>query len=137
MKTYQKELPTMFGDHHVLEVRRILLELPGIDDVYASSAFQYLQIQYDESKVTEEQIDALLEQAGYLGELSTPEETSIPATESEGQKIFRHTAAFSQTRKVSFHRTTPDAPRPLWPCPGMGPVVREQVIIEKMEEQNG
>ena len=122
----------MFGDHHVLEVRRILQELPGIDDVYASSAFQFLQIQYDESKVTEEQIDALLEEAGYLGELLTPEETSIPATESNGQAVFRHTAAFKQTRKVSFHRTTPDAPRPLFPCPGMGPVIRA-----KVEEQNG
>ncbi len=137
MKTYQRDLPTMFGDHHVLEVRRILQELPGIDDVYASSAFQFLQLQYDESKLTEEQIDALLEEAGYLGDLPTPEETSIPATESNGQTVFRHTEAFNQTRRVSFHRTTPDTHRPLWPCPGMGPIIREQVIREKMEDQNG
>lgn len=132
MKTYQKDLPTMFGDHHVLEVRRILQELPGVDDVYASSAFQFLQLQYDESKVKEEQIEALLESAGYLGDLATPEETSIPATESNGQTIFRHTEAFSQTRQVSFHRASPEPPRPLYPCPGMGPVTKN-----KMEEQNG
>jgi len=132
MKTYQRELPTMFGDHHVLEVRRILQELPGVDDVYASSSFQILQLQYDETKVTEEQINALLEGAGYLGELTTPEETSIPATESNGQKVFRHTAAFDHTMHVSFHRTSPDTHRPLWPCPGMEPVIKV-----KKEEQNG
>lgn len=127
MKTYQKDLPTMFGDHHVQEVRRILKELPGIDDVYASSAFQFLQVTYDDAAVQEEQIDALLEAAGYLGDLATPEETSVPATESNGKAIFRHTAAFKQTRQVSFHRTSPEPPRPLFPCPGMGPVIRTKV----------
>jgi len=127
MKTYQTKLPAMFGDHHVLEVRRILLDLPGIEDIYASSAFQFLQLTYDESKVTEDQINGLLEKAGYLGDLGTPEETSIPATESIGQKVFRHTAAFNQTKKVSFHRTSPETQRPLWPCPGMGPLIREKV----------
>ena len=127
MKTYQKELPTMFGDHHVLEVRRILQDLPGIDDIYASSAFQFLQVSYDESKVKEEQIDALLEEAGYLGEFLTPEETSLPATEAGDKNIFRHTATFNQTKQVSFHHETAYAGRPLWPCPGMGPVVKQKV----------
>jgi len=131
MKTYQTDLPAMFGDQHVLEVRRILLALPGVDEVYASSAFQFLQVSYDESQLKEEQITAALEEAGYLGEMATPEETNLPATESKNKNIFRHTQAFSQTHKVSFHRDTAISARPLWPCPGMGPVTRA-----KVEEQD-
>jgi hypothetical protein len=123
MKTYQTDLPTMFGDHHVREVRRILLDLPGIDDIYASSSFQFLQLDYDEDKVKEEEIIAALEQAGYLGGFAIPQETNLPATETD-EKVFRHTEAFSQTKKVSFHRETPYAGRPLWPCPGMGPITK-------------
>ena len=40
MKTLSLELPAMYGDHHVIEVRRILLEIDGVKDVYASSSFQ-------------------------------------------------------------------------------------------------
>jgi hypothetical protein len=113
----------MFGDHHVREVRRILLELPGIDDIYASSSFHFLQLDYDESQVKEEEIVSVLEQAGYLGDFAIPQETHIPATETE-DKVFRHTEAFSQTQKVSFHRETSYSGRPLWPCPGMGPITK-------------
>jgi hypothetical protein len=34
------ELPALYADHHVLEVRRILQEMPGISEVYASIALQ-------------------------------------------------------------------------------------------------
>ncbi|MEJ2487558.1 MAG: hypothetical protein P8Y68_17690 [Anaerolineales bacterium] len=51
MKTFQTEIPTMYGDHHVREVRRLLLKLPGIDEIYASSSFQFLQLEYDERQV--------------------------------------------------------------------------------------
>ena len=113
----------MFGDHHVREVRRILLELPGIDDIYASSSFHFLQLDYDDSQLKEEEIIRVLEEAGYLGGFNAPRETDLPATEDD-QKVFRHTQAFAQTRKVSFHRETAYAGRPLWPCPGMGPVTK-------------
>ena len=127
MKTYQTEIPTMFGDHHVREVRRLLLEVPGIDEIYASSSFQFLQLDYDETQVKEEQIKMLLEEAGYLGELGSPEESNIPATDAEDKSVFRHTEAFTQTKQVSFHRRTAYEGRPLWPCPGMGPVKTEKV----------
>lgn len=126
MKTFQTEIPTMYGDHHVREVRRLLLELPGIDEIYASSSFQFLQLEYDESQVKEEQIKTLLEQAGYLGDLVSPAESNIPATEAADNSIFRHTESFKQTKQVSFHRRTAYEGRPLWPCPGMGPVKTEQ-----------
>jgi len=125
MKTYQTEIPTMFGDHHVREVRRILLDLPGIDDIYASSSFHFLQLDYDESQVKEAEIVSALEAAGYLGEFTTPQETDKPANENQ-TSVFRHTEAFNQTKKVSFHRETAFSGRPLWPCPGMGPITKEE-----------
>ena len=53
MKTISFQIPTMFGDHHVTEVRRILLEAPGVEDVYASSGFQVIEVAVDESKPNE------------------------------------------------------------------------------------
>ncbi len=44
MKTISFDLPSLFGDHHVVEVRRLLLEIAGVEDVYASSAFQVVEI---------------------------------------------------------------------------------------------
>lgn len=131
MKTFQTDLPAMYGDHHVLEVRRLIRELPGIDDLYASSAFKYLEVKYDENSLTEEEILAKLEEAGYLGELSTPQESDLPATELQDSKAFRHTASFKQTKLVSFHHETASAGRPLWPCPGMGPIRKETLKVEE------
>jgi len=37
------ELPAMYGDHHVTEVRHILLGLDGVKDVYASSGFRVVE----------------------------------------------------------------------------------------------
>ncbi len=117
------ELPSMYGDHHVVEVRRLLLELPGVADVYASSSFRIVEVQYDDAELTPDQIKAVLGEAGYLGELPMPAETSTPATENNGQTYFRHTAAFEQTGQVvNFGQKVPYNGRPLWPCPGMGPI---------------
>lgn len=129
MKIYQVDLPAMYGDHHVTEVRKLLGELSGIEDLYASSAFRFLKVSFDESQTSEKDIEAKLEEAGYLGELPVPQETSKPATESNGDALFRHTAAFEQTKQISFHQETGHTGRPLWPCPGMGPLV-------KVEEEN-
>lgn len=126
MKTFQTELPAMYGDHHVVEVRRLLTEFDGIGELYASSAFQFLQVEFDETKITEEEILAKLEEAGYAGELQIPQETNLPATELKDKKSFRHTASFEQTKQVSFHRQTSFSGRVLWPCPGMGPLKKEE-----------
>jgi len=127
MKTFQIDLPSMFGDHHVLAVRKILLELPGIDDLYASSSFQTLLLSYDEEQIKEEEILSKLEEAGYLGELQTPQESNLPATENGDKKDFRHTAAFEHTKQVSFHRGASYSGRALWPCPGIGAINKNEM----------
>lgn len=121
------KLPSMYGDHHVIEVRRLLLEMPGIDDVYASSSFRVVDVTFDDTAVSPDEIKNLLNEAGYLGELPMPTETGKAATEEGADPYFRHTAAFEQTGKVvSFGQKVPYNGRPLWPCPGMGPVVSNE-----------
>ncbi|NCF65716.1 MAG: hypothetical protein GWP61_07070 [Chloroflexi bacterium] len=123
------EVPSMYGDHHVTAVRRLLLALPGVNIVYASSSFRVIEVQYDEKQLTPQQIEAALDEAGYMGELHLPVETGVAATENGGRAFFRHTAAFEQTGKaVGFTQEVSYDGRPLWPCPGMG-------AIAKIEEE--
>jgi copper chaperone CopZ len=133
MEKLTLEVPAMYGDHHVLEVRRILLEMPGIEDVYASSSFQIVEVSYDPAKLSPEEITRALDQAGYLGELALPEESGVAVQAGVGNgdaSRFRHTAIYENTRQaVSFGQSTAYSGRPLWPCPGLG-------VIRKTDEEN-
>ncbi|NOX61748.1 MAG: heavy-metal-associated domain-containing protein [Chloroflexi bacterium] len=117
-------LPTMYADHHVQEVRRILLGLPGVQDVYASSAFQVVEIAFDAEKIDEQRLKDALAQAGYAGELPVPAESGKPVTQSNGDGAhFRHAATFTPAADVvGFQQEVAPMNRPLWPCPGLGPV---------------
>ncbi len=130
MQKVTYETPSLYGDHHVTEVRRILLTLPGVADVYASSAFQVVEVTYDPEKINDLEIAMKLDEAGYLGEWTVPIETGESAyhAESGAKPYFRHTAAYEQTRlSVNFAQNVAYLGRPLWPCPGMG-------IISKPKE---
>lgn len=122
METKAFDTPALYGDHHVAEVRRILMELPGITEVYASSAFQAIEVTFDPSKVKEEQIAARLEESGYLGEIPILAETGEAAYGKEnGNSNFRHTAVYETVKQnVSFAQRVQYQGRPLWPCPGIG-----------------
>lgn len=120
-------LPAIYGDHHVLEVRQILLELPGIDEIYVSSCFQVVEIIYDASQLDEDTIIAKLEAAGYSDDWKIPSEPGVPVYGIDGNDTYlRHTAAYQQTRQViGFAQDVKGSERALWPCPGMG-VIRDQ-----------
>lgn len=124
------ELPAMYGDHHVLEVRRLLMEIPGVQDVYASAAFQMAEVSYDEHQVNDLEIAMKLDDAGYLGEWTTPLEASVVPTETGARREFtRYAAVYEATRQVvSFTQNVAYTGRPLWTCPGMG------LIKSKMED---
>ncbi len=124
METKTFETPALYGDHHVSEVRRILLELEGVTDIYASSAFQIVEVTYDENKVNDLQITAKLDEAGYLGEWTIPIEMETAAQQGDGSKpYFRHTATYETTKQtVSFAQRVNYQGRPLWHCPGLGAV---------------
>lgn len=126
--------PMVYGDHHVTEVRQLLFALPGVKEVYASSAFQMVEVDYDPVSISAEKIQEVLETAGYLGELAVPEETGTTAYLEEEQPIFiRHTEAYSGTKEtVSFAQKLPFSGRPLWPCPGIGTLETSEKDIEKV-----
>ena len=129
METLTIDLPTMYGDHHVVEVRRMLVNLPGIEEVYASSAYRVLRVQIDPSKITESDIRAKLKEAGYIGELPLAKEDWKSGTPKDTEdNPYRHTAALEHMKSISFNQDVTDTGRALWPCPGMG-------AIEKTEEE--
>jgi len=135
MERLSIELPAMFGDHHVTEVRRILFEVEGVEEVYASSSFRHVEVGYDPEQVSREEITGPLDEAGYTGDVLLPEELSVPATEHEDKSYFRHTEAYAQTKHtVGFKQSVPFQGRPLWPCPGFGPL--QPRILDVDEEKN-
>jgi copper chaperone CopZ len=130
-KTVTFDTPALYGDHHVQEVRRLLLEMPGVEDVYASSAFHIVDVTYDPDKVQEADLVRKLDEAGYLGELLLPQEKGFAMYQQDDRSavFFRHTDVFETTRKVvSFAQNVNTSGRPLWNCPGFG------VIKNKMED---
>ena len=130
-KTVTFETPALYGDHHVVEVRRLLLELPGVEDVYASSAFHIIDVTYDPDKVQEADLARKLDESGYLGGLMLPQEMGVAMYQESDRSstFFRHTDVFETSRKVvSFAQNVNSSGRPLWNCPGFG------VIKNKMED---
>jgi hypothetical protein len=122
-------LPAMYGDHHVIEVRRILLGLPGVTDVFASSAFHSVEVTFEPGTGSADQIRTALDAAGYLGELPTQREIAVAVSDLDGgSTAMRHTLVYEQTKQsVSFTQNIAQQGRPLWPCPGMG-------VIRGMDE---
>lgn len=131
MKKVFIDVPAMFGDHHVLEVRRILLALPGVEEANASSCFKSVEVGFDSAKVTADEIRARLDEAGYLEELLVPVETGVAASQGSkqnGKGFFRHTTTYEQTKQmISFAQMVNYSQRPLWPCPGVGVIKRADV----------
>lgn len=127
VKTINYEMPNLYGDHHVIEVRRLLLEIPGVVDVYASSAFRMVEVTYDPEKTNDLEIAVKLDQLGYLGEWSVPMEAGASTyLEDRSRSYFRHTAVFETSRDVmSFAQNVSYTGRPLWNCPGMGVIKKE------------
>lgn len=128
METKTFEVPALYADHHVTEVRKILLELEGVKDVYASSAFQVVEVTYDETKINDLEIAIKLDEAGYLGEWTIPIELGSAAQQGDGQKpFFRHSTSYETTKQtVSFGQTISYQGRPLWHCPGIGTVKMDE-----------
>jgi copper chaperone CopZ len=125
METVKFETPALYADHHVSEVRRILLQLPGVTDVYASSAFHIVEVTYDKSLINDLEIAVKLDEAGYLGEWTAPIEAGVAIEHPSARQshYFRHTIVYEATPKtVTFAQRVGYGGRPLWPCPGLGPL---------------
>ena len=132
MKTVTFETPALYGDHHVKEVRSILAAVPGVQEIYASSAFRTVEVSFDETAVSETELSEKLVDCGYMGETAMPQEAGLAAhlaKEQQTDVFFRRTEVYDGTRQVvSFTQNVNYSGRPLWNCPGFG------VIKNKMED---
>lgn len=118
MKKLVLAIPTLYGDHHTVAVRGILAALPGISDLYVSSAQRMVSLRYDPQKTDPEAIEKALAEHGY--EVGGPEPTYVASLASEFEKSARYTSFISGTGDtLTFaEHTQVHAGRPLWPCPG-------------------
>ena len=93
MKSVTLSAPAMYADHHVLKAREALLALEGVDDVYASSAWQAVIVSYDPDKTNAEAVATTLAGAGYPPDKTTPilaesaEQYKDPAWEALGVRV--------------------------------------------------
>jgi copper chaperone CopZ len=128
MEEAQIHVPAMYADHHVLEVRRVLLEIPGVAEVVASSCFHTVKVTFDPAQATLEVIHSALEAAGYLQPMLIPVESGVASYgNNRTDNFFRHTSAYEQTKQViQFDQRVEYSGKPLWPCPGMGVISRDK-----------
>ncbi len=66
MKELTLTLPAMWADHHVLAVRKVLADTPGIGAVKASARDFTLRVAFDPATISAEAIVAELAAAGYV-----------------------------------------------------------------------
>jgi copper chaperone CopZ len=124
MKKITFETPMLFGDHHVVELRNLILQVKGVSDVYASSSFRVVEIEYDESQVTVEQLQKVVEENGYAHELVLPVEIGVSNELEENPKPYFRTTAERVTAKATmgFSQKVAQSGPPAWPSPGMGTI---------------
>lgn len=74
METIELTVPALFADHHVTKVKQLLSPLAGVQDVYASSAFKAVSVEFDPAKTSQAALVKALTDAGYApGELVVEE----------------------------------------------------------------
>lgn len=74
-------VPTMFADHHVLKVRDVLFAVEGVEDVFASSAWQSVIVSFNPDKTEPESIKKVLTDAGYTPDKPSPILASLVGTQ--------------------------------------------------------
>ncbi len=92
METIELTIPAMYADHHVIKVKQLLSPLPGVQEVYASSAFKAVSIEFDPAKTTQAALVKALTEAGYApGELEVVEPQGYgrydPEWETNGVRV--------------------------------------------------
>lgn len=67
------DVPTLWADHHVLNVRDALTDLEGVKRVYASSTWKQVLVTYEDGELDDAAIEEALAEAGYpVGEGELP-----------------------------------------------------------------
>jgi len=91
----------MYADHHVQAARSALLQLDGVEDITASSAFKRIIVSYDPKKATPDELEEALRSAGY----APGEEMELPPTlegKEEGSPWFQLIPRVSSTNLLDL-----------------------------------
>ncbi len=117
MEKVTLNVPGMYGDHHVLAVRDILGKLPGVEDIFATSAFKQVMVTFDPAKAKPADFESALAAEGYLHDQLWPEITDEIKAKKQGGSQFVVASGIAES--VRF-----EAPPVNWgaggprPCPG-------------------
>ena len=84
-------IPALWADHHVITVKRLLSPISGVENVFASSAFKQVMVEFDAGKTSQAALVKALTDAGYApGEETvleqSPYATPDPAWDKLGQR---------------------------------------------------
>ncbi|MEW5720835.1 MAG: heavy-metal-associated domain-containing protein [Chloroflexota bacterium] len=85
-------IPALWADHHVTNVKRLLSPISGVENVFASSAFKQVMVEFDAQKTSQAALVKALTNAGYApGEeevlAESPFATPDPAWEKLEQRV--------------------------------------------------
>jgi len=117
MEKVTLNVPGMYGDHHVLAVRDILGKLPGVEDVYASSAFKQVVVKFDPAKVEPSAFESALSAEGYMDDQQWPEITDKIKGQKHGGSQFVVASGIAESVRFSAPPVNFGAGGPR-PCPG-------------------
>jgi copper chaperone CopZ len=89
-------LPSMWADHHVLNVRQALGQVSGVQDIVASALYKDVLIQYDPTVVKPEALANKLAEAGY--EIAdAPQLPSYPKRKDDSSDWFQFQERVTKT----------------------------------------
>jgi copper chaperone CopZ len=117
MEKVTLNVPGMYGDHHVLAVRDLLGKLPGVENIYATSAFKQVVVTFDPTKSKPADFEKVLKAEGYMESEARPDITDTIKAQRHGGSQFVVASGIAET--VRF-----EAPPVNWgaggprPCPG-------------------
>lgn len=77
MKRSTFSIPSMYADHHVLQVRQALGGLDGVESVLASATKRVVVVEHDDGLVSAQALGQALQEAGYAVEVPVELEPAL------------------------------------------------------------
>ncbi len=94
-------VPKLYADHHVQAVRAALLPLPGVREVYASSALKRVVVSYDPDLISADSLAQALRQAGY-GPGEPLELLQVPQGKEDGSFWYQFQPRVTRTNRLDI-----------------------------------
>jgi copper chaperone CopZ len=89
-------IPAMWADHHVLEVRQVLDQVSGVEEVVASAMYKDVLIKYDPANTTPESLASALSEAGFRA-AEAPQIPSYPERTDDTSDWFQFQERVTET----------------------------------------